>query len=70
MQENNELGIDLDQVTPEQEFIMKRFAKMVGDVLTVAEASIPQGRQFNSVKKILNEKMYNARNDLLRHFSE
>ena len=59
---------DISQVNVEQEFIMKKFASLVREVLTVVEAAIPPGQQYNSTKKLLQSAIYDSRNDFLSFF--
>lgn len=56
-------------ITEEQEYIMKRFSTLIGKVLTLVEISTPAGQQYNSLKRELQEALYNARNDVLTHFT-
>ena len=37
--------VNVNQVTPEQEFIVARHSRMVGKVLDLIEASMPEGTQ-------------------------
>jgi len=63
--------ITLDDLTEDQIFICKRWATMVREVLTVMEVALPDGsqRKMKSIKDLLNEKMYSARDDFIDHFS-
>lgn len=49
-----------------EEIIMLQFSRLVGKLLTAAEAAIPGDRQCESFKKIIEEHVYNSRNDVLR----
>lgn len=48
------------QFTPEQLGVTKEFKKMVGDVLTVLEAALPEGSQLVSAKRLVQNKMYDG----------
>ena len=53
--------VNLSQVTPEQEFIIARHSRMVGKVLDLIEASIPEGTQKNDdMEKFFRKSMHDA----------
>ena len=58
--------VNLSQVTPEQEFIIARHSRMVGKVLDLIEASMPEGTQCEKFKKLVQVPLYDFRNDILR----
>jgi len=58
--------VDLNQVTPEQEFIIARHSRMVGRVLDLIEASMPEGTQCEKFKKLIQVPMYDFRNEVLK----
>ena len=58
--------VNLSQVTPEQEFIIARHSRMVGKVLDLIEASIPEGTQCDKLKKLVQVPLYDFRNDMLK----
>jgi|TARA_R110000824_G_scaffold199888_3_gene383874 hypothetical protein len=58
--------VNLSQVTPEQEFIIARHSRMVGKVLDLIEASIPEGTQCEKFKKLVQVPMYDFRNEILK----
>jgi len=58
--------VDLNQVTPEQEFIIARHSRMVGRVLDLIEASMPEGTQCEKFKKLVQVPMYDFRNEVLK----
>ena len=58
--------VDLNQVTPEQEFIIARHSRMVGKVLDLIEASMPEGTQCEKFKKLIQVPMYDFRNEVLK----
>ena len=58
--------VNVSQVTPEQEFIVARHSRMVGKVLDLIEASMPEGTQCEKFKKLVQVPMYDFRNEILR----
>ena len=58
--------VNLSQVTPEQEFIIDRHSRMVGKVLDLIEASMPEGTQCEKFKKLIQVPMYDFRNEVLK----
>ena len=53
-------------VTKEQEFIVAKHSRMVGRVLDLVEAAVPEGNQCDSFKKLIQVPLYDFRNDVLR----
>ena len=53
-------------VTQEQEYIVARHSRMVGRILDLVEAAIPEGNQCDSFKKLIQVPLYDFRNDVLR----
>ena len=53
-------------VTPNQEWIIARHSRMVGKVLDLVEAAMPEGKQCEKLKKLLQVPLYDFRNDMLR----
>jgi|TARA_R100000808_G_C2125429_1_gene135762 chemotaxis regulatin CheY-phosphate phosphatase CheZ len=51
----------------EQEYIIARHSKMVGKVLDLVEASLPEGNQCEKLKKLIQVPLYDFRNEML-HF--
>ncbi len=51
----------------EQEYIIARHSKMVGKILDLVEASLPEGNQCEKLKKLIQIPLYDFRNDML-HF--
>tara|TARA_Y100000310_G_scaffold243152_1_gene247580 strand:+ start:3533 stop:3739 length:207 start_codon:yes stop_codon:yes gene_type:complete len=66
---DKKIDIDLDSITPQQDFVMQRMATMVREVLTVVEAAVPEGQQYTSMRRLLNAAMYNSRNDIIKELS-
>ena len=58
--------VDISRVTPEQEFIVSRHSRMVGKVLDLIEASMPEGTQCEKFKKLIQVPMYDFRNEILK----
>ena len=61
--------VDISRVTPEQEFIVSRHSRMVGKVLDLIEASMPEGTQCEKFKKLIQVPMYDFRNEILKMVS-
>jgi len=53
-------------VTPNQEWIIARHSRMVGKVLDLVEAAMPEGKQCEKLKKLMQVPLYDFRNDMLR----
>jgi len=58
------------KVTPDQEYIMSRHSKMVGKVLDLIEASMPEGNQCEKMKKLIQQPLYDYRNEMLKFVSD
>ena len=58
--------IDIRKVTPEQEFIVARHSRLVGNVLDILEAAVPEGTQCDKLKKLVQVPLYDFRNDMLK----
>ena len=54
------------QVTDDQEYIIARHSRMVGKVLDLVEATIPEGTQCERFKKLIQIPLYDFRNEVLR----
>ena len=57
--------MDVTQVTEQQEYIIAKHSRMVGKVLDLIEAAIPDGPQCDSVKKLVQVPLYDFRNEML-----
>ena len=57
--------VDVSKVTPEQEYIVARHSRMVGKVLDLVEASLPEGNQCDKLKKLVQVPLYEFRNEML-----
>ena len=54
------------EVSPNQEWIIARHSRMVGKILDLVEAAMPEGKQCEKLKKLLQVPLYDFRNDILR----
>ena len=53
-------------VTQEQEYIVARHSRMVGRILDLVEASVPEGNQCDKLKKLLQVPLYDFRNEMIQ----
>ena len=58
--------MDIRDVTASQEYIIARHSKMVGKVLDLVEASLPEGNQCDKLKKLLQVPLYDFRNEMIQ----
>ena len=58
--------VDVSKVTPSQEFVIARHSRMVGKVLELIEASMPEGTQCEKFKKLVQVPLYDFRNDMVK----
>jgi|TARA_R100000353_G_scaffold47336_1_gene37734 chemotaxis regulatin CheY-phosphate phosphatase CheZ len=58
--------VDVSKITPTQEYIIARHSKMVGKVLDLVEASLPEGNQCDKLKKLLQVPLYDFRNEMIQ----
>jgi|TARA_R110000796_G_scaffold25306_5_gene71503 hypothetical protein len=56
----------LDNITPFQEYIMRGASRMVGQSLDQLESAMPEGRQLEKLKQLIEDIMYDYRDSLLR----
>ena len=57
--------VDVSKVTVTQEYIISRHSKMVGRILDLVEASLPEGNQCDKLKKLVQVPLYDFRNEML-----
>ena len=57
--------MDINKVSQTQEYIMARHSRMVGRVLDLVEASLPEGNQCEKLKKLLQQPLYDFRNEMM-----
>jgi chemotaxis regulatin CheY-phosphate phosphatase CheZ len=55
----------ISRVTEQQEWVMAQHSRMVGKVLDLVEASMPEGNQCEKLKKLIQVPLYDFRNDML-----
>ena len=53
------------RITPLQEFIVARHSRLVGRVLDLVEAAVPEGTQCEKLKKLVQVPLYDFRNVVL-----
>jgi chemotaxis regulatin CheY-phosphate phosphatase CheZ len=58
--------VDVSKITPAQEYIIARHSKMVGKILDLVEASLPEGNQCDKLKKLLQVPLYDFRNEMIQ----
>ena len=58
-------AVDVSQVSPNQEYIIARHSRLVGKVLDLIEASLPEGNQCDKLKKLMQVPLYDFRNEML-----
>jgi|TARA_R110000824_G_scaffold52667_3_gene145984 hypothetical protein len=58
--------VDVRDITPEQEFIIARHSRLVGKILDLLEAAVPEGTQCDKLKKLVQVPLYDFRNDMLK----
>ena len=64
------MSVDVTKISKEQEYVMQRHSRMVGKILDLVEASIPEGTQCEKLKKLLQVPMYDYRNEILSLFEK
>jgi len=58
--------MDASKVTPLQEYIIAKHSRMVGRVLDLVEAAMPEGTQCEKLKKLAQVPLYDFRNEMLK----
>ena len=58
--------INGSKVTPVQEYIMARHSRLVGRILDLIEAAMPEGTQCEKLKKLVQVPLYDFRNEILK----
>ena len=58
--------MDVSKVSATQEYIISRHSKMVGRILDLVEASLPEGNQCDKLKKLVQVPLYDFRNEMLQ----
>ena len=54
------------RIPPLQEFIVARHSRLVGRVLDLVEAAVPEGTQCEKLKKLVQVPLYDFRNEVLK----
>ncbi len=58
--------MDASKVTPLQEYIIAKHSRMVGKILDLVEAAVPEGTQCEKLKKLVQVPLYDFRNEMLK----
>jgi len=58
--------VDIENVTDDQEWLIARHSRMVGKILDLVETAMPEGKQCEKLKKLVQVPLYDFRNDVLR----
>ena len=54
------------KITPVQEYIIAKHSRMVGKILDLVEATMPEGNQCEKMKKLVQVPLYDFRNEMLQ----
>lgn len=66
MPSKQEIQNIIDNITPFQEYIMRGASRMVGQTLDQLESSMPEGKQLEKVKQLIEDILYEYRDSILR----
>ena len=58
--------VNASKVTPVQEYIIARHSRLVGRLLDLVEAAVPEGTQCEKLKKLVQIPLYDFRNEILK----
>ena len=58
--------VNVSKVTPIQEYIIARHSRLVGRILDLLEAAVPEGTQCEKLKKLVQVPLYDFRNEVLK----
>ncbi|MBI2020155.1 hypothetical protein HYS94_01925 [Candidatus Daviesbacteria bacterium] len=58
------------KVTPDQQYIYDRFSKCIGQLLLYIESAVPGEMQCKSLKKLVENRVYQTRDELIARFGE
>lgn len=58
--------VDVNKITPEQEYVIARHSRMVGKILDLLEASMPEGTQCEKIKKLAQVPLYDFRHEMIQ----
>ncbi len=70
MVSNKNVNIDaiLNNANDNQLFIMEKFSRLIGRILSNVEIALPEGKRYSTLRRLLNDNIYSSRNDLLSFF--
>ena len=66
MPSKQEIQKILDNITPFQEYIMRGASRMVGQTLDQLDLSLPEGKQLEKLKQLIEDILYEYRDSILR----
>ena len=66
MPSKQEIQKIIDNITPFQEYIMRGASRMVGQTLDQLESSMPEGKQLEKLKQLIEDILYEYRDSILR----
>lgn len=66
MPSKQEIQKIIDNITPFQEYIMRGASRMVGQTLDQLESSLPEGKQLEKIKQLIEDILYEYRDSILR----
>ena len=58
--------VDINKITPEQEYVIARHSRMVGKILDLLAASMPEGVQCEKIKKLAQVPLYDFRHEMVQ----
>ena len=58
--------VNVSKVSPVQEYIIARHSRLVGRILDLVEAAVPEGTQCEKLKKLVQVPLYDFRNEILK----
>ena len=58
--------VNVSKITPVQEYIIARHSRLVGRILDLVEAAVPEGTQCEKLKKLVQVPLYDFRNEVLK----
>ena len=58
--------VDINKITLEQEYVIARHSRMVGKILDLLEASMPEGVQCEKIKKLAQVPLYDFRHEMVQ----
>ena len=58
--------VNVSKVTPVQEYIIARHSRLVGRILDLVEAAVPEGTQCEKLKILVQVPLYDFRNEVLK----